>query len=114
MSSTIQIIIGIVFFAAAFLLSQLITRKRIRSAAMRIIRELSEKNAQDMFSAIEPGFVRSGLIPRGLRDFRPRALQELIRSGIVGETGSGKIYLKQSVRDSLAADANVPETSERR
>jgi len=114
MSSTIQILIGIVFFVAAFILSQIITRKRIRSAGMRIIRELSERKAQDMFSAIEPGFVRSGMVPRGLRDFRPRALQELIRSGIVGETESGKIYLKQPLRDDLAADPNVSGTSERR
>lgn len=114
MSSTLQIVISVVFFIVAFILSQILTRKRIHSAGMRIIRELSEKKAFDGRTAIEPNFTRSALIPRGLRDFRPRALQELIRSDIVGETGSGKIYLKQPFLSDIPANSNRFDTSERR
>ncbi len=114
MSSTTQIIIGIVFFITSFILSQIITRKRIHTTSMKIIEDLHKKQALDVFSAIELNFTRSGLIPRGLRDFRPRALQELIQSGIVAETGSGKIYLKRPVLNDPAADSNASETSERR
>lgn len=117
MSSTVQIVIGILLFVIAFILSQIITGRRIRSAGMRIVRELSEKRAYDVFSAVEPGFARSELIPRGLRDFRPRALEYLIRADIVGLSGSGKIYLKHPVHAAgldFSPESRASKTSERR
>jgi hypothetical protein len=95
MTSTVQIVIGIVFLVAGFVLSQIIVGRRLHSTGARILKELLERRALDAFSAVDLSYAKANLLPRGLRDLRPRALNDLIQTNIVGKTPEGKFYLKK-------------------
>ena len=47
MTTTIQILMGVVFFIGAFILSQIIVGRRLRAIGARILKELSEQKALD-------------------------------------------------------------------
>ncbi|MFA5903401.1 MAG: hypothetical protein WC836_05660 [Desulfobacula sp.] len=95
MTSTVQILMGIVFFAGAFILSQIIVGRRLRTTGNRILKELLERKAFDTFSAVDFTYAKSDFLPKGLRDLRPRSLNDLVQSDIVGKTPKGKFYLKK-------------------
>jgi hypothetical protein len=95
MTSTVQIVTGFLFLIGAFLLSQIIVGRRLRSAGARILRELQERRALDALSAIDLPYAKGNLLPKGLRDLRPRALNDLIQTDIAGKTPEGKFFLKK-------------------
>ena len=95
MTTTVQILMGVVFFIGAFILSQIIVGRRLRIIGTRILKELSERRALDAFSAINLAYAKADFLPKGLRDLRPRSLNDLVQSDIVGKTPDGKFYLKK-------------------
>ncbi|MFH0729243.1 MAG: hypothetical protein V2B19_23230 [Pseudomonadota bacterium] len=108
MTPAAQILIAAVFLVGAFVLSQVIVGRRLRAAGARILRELLEQRALDAFSAIELVYAKSHLLPKGLRDLRPRALNELIQTDIVGKTAAGKFYLKKQPDELNLGNAGPP------
>lgn len=95
MTTTIQILMGVVFFIGAFILSQIIVGRRLRTTGARILKELSEQKALDITSAVNLAYAKANYLPKGLRDLRPRSLNDLIQGDIVGKTPEGKFYLKK-------------------
>lgn len=95
MTPAVQILIAAVFLVGAFILSQIIVSRRVRAAGTRILTELLERRALDAFSAVDLSYAKLQLLPKGLRDLRPKALNDLIQADIVGKTPAGKIFLKK-------------------
>ena len=89
-----EIIIGIILLAGAFILSRVVMGWRIRRACQQILKDLQGKDAFDPFTAVELPYARTRIFNIGLRDFRPKALVYLIQHEVVGLTESGKYYLK--------------------
>ena len=95
MTTTVQILMGVVFFIGTFILSQIIVGRRLRTIGARILKELSERRAQDAPSAVDLAYAKADFLPKGLRDLRPKSLNDLVRSDIVGKTPEGRFYLKK-------------------
>jgi hypothetical protein len=94
MSETMQIIIGFIFLAAVYILTRYGMALRIKQASVSIIKDLEKKGATDASSAVELPYAKSSLFRIGLRDYRPKAIESMIHSDIVGMTPDGKYYLK--------------------
>jgi len=95
MSESIQIILGIFFLIGVYILSRFGVVWRIRRASGFIIQDLERRGAFDSESAVDLPYVKTKHFRVGVRDFRPKALESLIQSGIVGKTESGTYYLKK-------------------
>jgi hypothetical protein len=108
MTSTAQILIAAFFLIGAFVLSQIIIGRRLRATSGRILRELLEQRALNAFSAIDLVYAKSHLLPKGLRDLRPRALNDLIQADIVGKTAAGKFYLKKQPDEFKLGNTGLP------
>lgn len=95
MSESGQIIIAICLLIAVYMLTRKVSAWRIKRAYMGIIKDLEEREAFDEESAIALPYVNHSIFRVGVRDFRPKALQFLVASDIVGVTEAGKYYLKK-------------------
>ena len=94
MSETGQIIVAICLLIVVYMLTRKISAWRIKRAYIRIIKDLGKREALEETSAIALPYVNQSIFRVGVRDFRPKALQFLVASGIVGVTEAGKYYLK--------------------
>lgn len=94
MSETVQIVIGIVFLIAVFILTRVGIAWKLRKAAGSIIKELESKDAVDVITAVELPYSKPNLLRIGMRDYHYKALEYLVNEGAVGKTGSGKYYLR--------------------
>lgn len=99
-----QIIIAICLLIAVYMLTRKVNAWRIKRAYMGIIKDLEKKEAFDETSAIALPYVSQSIFRMGVRDFRPKALQFLVASDIVGVTPAGKYYLKKKGVGSLNSD----------
>ncbi len=95
MSESGQIIVAISALIAVYMLTRKVNAWRIKRAYMLIIKDLEKRKAFDEISAIALPYVNQSIFRVGVRDFRPKALQFLIASDIVGMTQAGKYYLKK-------------------
>jgi hypothetical protein len=95
MSETMQIIIAIGLLIAVYMLTRKVNAWRIKRAYMGIIKDLEKREAFDENSAIALPYVNQSIFRVGVRDFRPKAVQFLVASDIVGVTQAGKYYLKK-------------------
>lgn len=95
MSESGQIIIAICVLIAVYMLTRKVNAWRVKRAYMRIIKDLENREAFDETSAIALPYVNQSIFRVGVRDFRPKALQFLVTSDIVGMTQAGKYYLKK-------------------
>jgi hypothetical protein len=94
MSETGQIIVAICLLIVVYMLTRKLSAWRMKRAYLSIIKDLERKEALDESSAITLPYVKVSVFRMGMRDFRPKALQFLVASGIVGMTEAGKYYLK--------------------
>ncbi len=104
MSESGQIITAICVLIAVYMLTRKVSAWRIKRAYMRIIKDLEKREAFDETSAIALPYVNKGIFRVGVRDFRPKALQFLVASDIVGMTQAGKYYLKKRDVEFLNSD----------
>lgn len=95
MSETLQIIVGILALIVVYVLSQFVVGYRIRRAAAGVVKDLERRGALDPATAAELPYAKTNFLRIGLRDFRPKAVDALERSGIVGRTAAGRFYLKK-------------------
>ena len=95
MSESGGIIIAICVLIAVYMLTRKVNAWRIKGAYMRIIKDLERKEAFTPSSAIALPYTKESIFRVGVRDFRPKALQFLIASNIVGVTEAGTYYLKE-------------------
>jgi hypothetical protein len=98
-SSTVAIILLFLIMAILLLTAFWGTTYLVRSATRSIIRSLREKGAVSPASAITAE--KAGIKPRSLfkpgllRDYKPAALQHLIKNNIIRRTEEEKIYLSE-------------------
>ncbi len=95
MPGYVHIILGVIFLIAVYILTRLGIAWRIRRASAFIIRDLERRAAFDSACAAELPYGKADYFRVGVRDFRPRALESLIQSGIIGKTESDNYYLKK-------------------
>ena len=94
MSETMQIIVGFILLAGVYILTRYGIAMRMKRAAALIIKDLERKGAVDPASAVELPYAKSSLFRIGLRDYRPKTIESMVHSDIVGMTPGGKYYLK--------------------
>lgn len=95
MPEWIQITLGAVFLVGMYVLSRYGIVWRIERAYRSVIRDLKARDAVDAASAVELFYAKKKTMNIGIRDFRPKALDELVGNGVVGKTVQGKYYLKK-------------------
>jgi hypothetical protein len=106
MSETAQIIIGVMVLVGVYMLTRKVNGWRIKRAFVVIIQDLDRQNAFDASSAVKLSYAKAPFLRLGTRDFRPKALEYLVASEIVGVTESGNYYLKRKDVSSLVSRIN--------
>lgn len=95
MSETVKTVLMIFVAIGALLLALRIAGWKMKRASDFIIADLKAKKAFDPSSAVELPYTKTQLINIGLRDYRPKALEELIRLDVVRMLEGGRFYLKE-------------------
>jgi|APLow6443716910_1056828.scaffolds.fasta_scaffold1132082_1 hypothetical protein len=98
MSETLKTILFILLVIGALFLAFRITGWKMKKAGDFIIRDLKEKKAFDPASAVELPYSKSSMLAVGLRNYRPHALQELIKQDVVRMLEGGRYYLREGHR----------------
>jgi hypothetical protein len=98
MSETLKTIIMILVAIGALVLAMRIAGWKMKKACDFIVRDLKEKKAFDPTSAVDLPYAKSPMINIGLKDYRPRALEELIRQDVVRILEGGRYYLREGHR----------------
>jgi hypothetical protein len=94
MSETGKIILLICILIIVYVLTRKVHAWRMKRAYVYITRDLEQQGAVDPSSAIELPYAKIGVFRFGMRDYRPKALEYLIVSNIIGMTDGGKYYLR--------------------
>ena len=95
MSDTVKIVLMIFLTVGAFILSLLIAGWKMKKACDFIIRDLREKKAFDPASAVMLPYSKSSLFRLGLRDYRPKALEQLLKLDVVRFAEGERYYLRE-------------------
>jgi hypothetical protein len=94
MSQNAKIVLMVVLTVAAFILASLLAGWRMKKASEFIIRDLKAKKAFDLASSVVLPYSKTAMFRIGLRDYRPQALQLLVKQGIVRSLEGGRYYLR--------------------
>ncbi|MEE9911654.1 MAG: hypothetical protein K4571_08005 [Deltaproteobacteria bacterium] len=94
MTEAMKAVLLILFVIGALFFAFRISGWKMKKAGDFIIRDLKEKNAVDPASAVELSYAKSQMFNIGLRDYRPPALQELIKQDVVRILEGGRYYLR--------------------
>jgi len=104
MSETLKIILMIFVFIGALFLAMRISGWKMKEACDAVILDLKNQNAFDPASAVELPYAKGQLVTITLRDYRPKALEELINQDEVRMLNGGLYYLRKSHRPGAAND----------
>lgn len=94
MSETGRIILLIFILVIVYILTRKVHAWKIKRAYIYIIKDLEQQEAVDPSSAVELPYAKIGVFRFGMRDYRPKAIEYLIVSNIIGRTENGRYYLK--------------------
>ena len=97
MSEVFQIVLGIILLIFFFLLAKSVQSIKIRRACQMIIDDLKQQGALDPSSAVTLPYTTTNFFRIGLRDYRPKAVNTLVMSGIIGTTEEAKFYLMKDI-----------------
>jgi hypothetical protein len=89
---------------AVYILTRKFHAWRTRQTYVLIVKDLEKNGALDPSSAIELPYAKKAIFRIGMRDYRPKAIQYMIGSNIIGMTDSGKYYLKDKGVGRISAD----------
>lgn len=106
MSETSRIILGICILILVYVLTRRVHAWRMKRACSFIIKDLEHKGALDHSSSVELPYEKKSVFRGGMRDYRPKALEYLVLSDIIGMTDSGKYYLRNRKADPLNSKQN--------
>lgn len=95
MSETGEIVFALCLLIVVYVLTRKFHMWRIKNTYTSIIKDLEKKEALAPSSAVELPYSQTPLWRLGTRDYRPKALQYLVSSQVVGITDSGKYYLQK-------------------
>ena len=97
MSETVKIVFMILLTIGAFILSRRIAGWKMNKACEFIILDLKEKKAFDVESAVELPYCKNRMFRLGLRDYRPRAMGQLVKHDVVRMLEGEKYYLREGL-----------------
>ncbi len=95
MTDTFKTILLILFVIGGLFFSLRMTGWKMKKACEFIIRDLREKKAFDPVSAVDLPYRKSPMMHLGLRDYRPAALQDLIKRDVVRQLETERYYLRE-------------------
>lgn len=98
MPETIKIILMIFIVIGALFFALRITGWKMKKAADFIISDLKLKKAVDPASAVELPYTKVRMLNVGLRDYRPRAIEELLKQDMVRMLEGGRYYLRSEYK----------------
>ena len=96
MDERIQIALVVSGLLCVVWISRKVTMWRIKRTYLGIMSDLEKRGAIDFRSAVALPYAKQSILKIGVKDYRPRALEFLVSNGVVGETGDGKYYLKDT------------------
>jgi hypothetical protein len=99
MSEVIETLLMFVILIGALILSLQIAGWKIRKAADQIILDLKTQKALDPGSAVMISFKKRSPFHVGMRDYRPKALELLVKQKIVRALADDKYYLLEDVQN---------------
>lgn len=94
MSQNIKTLLMVLITIAALFLAMLFAGWRLKKACDFIIRDLKEKKAFDPSSAVALPYSKGTVFRIGLKDYRPGALQQLVKRDMVRSLEGGRYYLR--------------------
>ena len=89
----------IAFLIAAYILSRFGVQWRMNRACIFIVKDLERKEALGPSSAVALSYEKKNPLSIGIRDFKPKALTDLVAAGIVGKTAEGRYYLLRRLEE---------------
>jgi hypothetical protein len=92
-------LVSFIILLATRIVTQKVTVFRISETICRIVHELDQNQAYDLFTAVDLPQVQNGFTRVGYRNFRSSAVEILTQQGVVKKTGSGKLYLRSRLED---------------
>lgn len=93
MSETVKIGLMVLLTIGAFIFSRWITGWQMNKAGASIIRDLKEKKAFDAESAVALPYCKRRMFRLGMKDHRPRVMEQLIKHDVVRMLTGEKYYL---------------------
>ena len=97
MSETVKIILMVLLTIGAFMISRYIAGWQMNKAGKFILRDLKEKKAFDPESAVALPYCKSRMFRVGLRDYRPRVMEQLVKHDVVRILEGEKYYLREGI-----------------
>jgi hypothetical protein len=95
MSETMKTLLMLLITLGAFIFALRLAGWRMKKACDFIIRDLKEKKAFDPASAVELPYCKDSLFHVGLRNYRPRALNTLVKHDVIREVADGRYFLRE-------------------
>jgi hypothetical protein len=105
MSENVKLILLILLTFAAFLVSRRFAGWRVSKAAGYIIQDLKAKRAFDPGSAVELPYCVKRMFRFGLKDYRPMAMEQLVKLDVVRVLSGGKYYLREGFEQGETQDS---------
>jgi hypothetical protein len=96
MSETGRIILSVCVLIAVYILTRKYHTWKTKKTFTTIIEDLKKTEALAPSSAVELPYAKANMFRIGIRDYRPKAVEYLLFSDIIGKTDSGKYYLKDT------------------
>lgn len=96
MSETMKTFLLLLLTIGAFFFAFRVAGWRMKKACDFILRDLRERKAFDPASAAELPYCKTSMFHIGLRDYRPKALAELVKHDAVRVQEGGRYYLRES------------------
>ncbi|MCX8118953.1 MAG: hypothetical protein N3G78_13620 [Desulfobacterota bacterium] len=93
MSETAQLLLGFLFLVAVFLLTRWLMVVKIQATCKAIIKELQSRGAFSPDTAVHLPYEKPQPLRMGTRDYRPKAIEALLHSGLLIKTEGGRYYL---------------------
>ena len=94
MSEIMKIFFMFIILIGALILVLQITGWKIKKAADTIVMDLKKQKAFDPVSAVQLPYSKQSPFHIGLRDYRPKALELLVKQDVVRALAGGKYYLR--------------------
>ena len=96
MSETGRIVLSICVLVAVYILTRKYHTWKTKKTFIHIIEDLKQREALAPSSAVELPYAKTSMFRMGIRDYRPKAVEYLVFSNIIGRTDSGRYYLKDT------------------
>jgi hypothetical protein len=94
MSPNMKTLLMVLITIAAFILANIFAGRRMKRAADFIVRDLKAKMAFDPASAVVLPYSKGTAFRIGLKDYRPGALQQLVKYDVIRQLEGGRYYLR--------------------